>query len=142
MNDRKPTAQQRQIAIARAQGYCEYCRSQVTFSPDPFAAEHILPRVRGGSNHADNLAVSCQGCNQHKFTSTEAVDPISEEMVPLYHPRLQRWRDHFTWNADLTLMVGLTPTGRATIEKMYLNREGVVNLRHALKLLKRHPPPF
>jgi len=40
----------------------------------------------------------------------------------------------------LTLL-GLTPTGRATIAALRLNREGVINLRRALKLEGKHPPP-
>ncbi len=37
-------------------------------------------------------------------------------------------------------MVGLTSIGRATIEKLQLNREGVVNLRYALRSIGKHPP--
>ena len=50
-------------------------------------------------------------------------------MVPLYHPRQHRWPDHFAWNEDTTIVIGLTPTGRATVEALRLNRENVVNLR-------------
>ncbi len=38
------------------------------------------------------------------------------------------------------MMVGITPTGRATLEKLQLNREGVVNLRRVLRLADEHPP--
>jgi hypothetical protein len=61
-------------------------------------------------------------------------------MAPLYNPREQHWTDHFTWNHDYTLVLGLTPTGRATVEKLQLNRIGVVNLRPALHLIGEHPP--
>ncbi len=135
------TASIRRIVIRRARGCCEYCRSQVEFSPDPFAVEHIVPRAAGGGNEEDNLALSCQGCNNVKYTAMEALDPLSGEMVPLYHPRQHRWSDHFAWDAGFTLMVGLTPTGRATIERLELNREGVVNLRRVLRIVGRHPPP-
>jgi hypothetical protein len=37
-------------------------------------------------------------------------------------------------------MIGLTPTGRATIAAMDLNRFGVVNLRRLLLLINEHPP--
>lgn len=60
--------------------------------------------------------------------------------APLYHPRRHVWSDHFEWSEDFRHLLGRTPTGRATIETLYLNREGVVNLRRALRLLKRHPP--
>ncbi len=47
---------------------------------------------------------------------------------------------HFAWSADFSLIIGLTPTGRATVEALQLNREGVVNLRRALYALGEHPP--
>src|SRR5713101_5553306 len=124
----------------RAKGCCEYCRCQARFSPDPFSVEHITPRSRGGTSDLSNLALSYQGCNNRKYTSVEAIDPVTGETVPLYHPRQQPWIDHFTWNLDYTLILGLTPTGRATIEKLQLNRAGVINLRRVLRTFGEHPP--
>jgi hypothetical protein len=86
------------------------------------------------------LAWSCQGCNNRKYTSVEALDPVSGETAPLYHPRRQRWHEHFAWNENYTVVLGLTPTGRATVEKLQLNRAGVVNLRHVLHRIDAHPP--
>jgi len=102
--------------------------------------EHIIPRAAGGRSEADNLALACQGCNNHKYSKTEAPDSGSGEMVPLYHPRQHRWPDHFAWNEDTTIVIGLTPTGRATVEALRLNRENVVNLRWALRAVGKHPP--
>jgi len=48
----------KELVIARAGGWCEYCLSQLLFSPDPFSVEHILPLVKGGSDDPDNLALS------------------------------------------------------------------------------------
>lgn len=126
--------------MRRAQGYCEYCRSPMRYSPDPFAVEHIVPRVAGGGNEPSNLALSCQGCNNLKFVSIEAVDPVTGVMVPLFHPRQQRWSQHFLWSQDTTGVVGRTPIGRATVERLRLNREGVVNLRRVLATIGQHPP--
>jgi 5-methylcytosine-specific restriction endonuclease McrA len=112
----------------------------VAYSPDPFVIEHILPRSRGGSHRAGNLAFSCQGCNGYKYTATEAVDPVSGEVVPLYHPRRDRWKAHFAWNDTYTHIVGQTPTGRATVARLGLNRPHVVNLRHLLISIAEHPP--
>jgi 5-methylcytosine-specific restriction endonuclease McrA len=102
--------------------------------------EHITPRSRGGTSELSNLALSCQGCNNRKYLSVEAIDPVTGETVPLYHPRQQSWTDHFTWNPDYTLILGLTPTGRATIEKLQLNRVGIVSLRRVLCTFGEHPP--
>jgi hypothetical protein len=126
--------------MRRAQGYCEYCRSPMRYSPDPFAVEHIVPRVAGGGNEPSNLALSCQGCNNLKFVSIEAVDPVTGVLVPLFHPRQQRWSQHFLWSQDTTVVVGRTPIGRATVERLRLNREGVVNLRRVLATIGQHPP--
>ena len=87
-----------------------------------------------------NLALACQGCNNHKYTKTEASDPVSGAMAPLFHPRRQRWRDHFTWDNTYTVIIGLTPTGRATVETLQLNRAGLVNLRRVLYAMGEHPP--
>lgn len=58
----------------------------------------------------------------------------------LYHPRQHVWFDHFVWSTDYTLILGITPVGRATVEKLQLNRDGLVNLRAILAPLKLHPP--
>lgn len=88
----------------------------------------------------DNLALACQGCNNHKYIKTEGGDPVSGEMVPLYHPRRQLWHEHFAWNEDYTLIIGVTLCGRATVEALHLNREGIVNLRRVLYAMGEHPP--
>jgi hypothetical protein len=48
--------------------------------------------------------------------------------------------EHFTWSRDSTQMLGLTPTGRATIDRLQLKREGVVNLPGVLHSIALHPP--
>lgn len=140
MSERTVQSEQKDAVFERAAGCCEYCLSQVEFSPDPFAVEHIVPRVLGGSDHLENLALSCQGCNNHKFTSLQARDPYSGQFAPLYNPRLHHWNDHFAWRDDYARVVGLTPTGRATVVRLQINREGVVNLRKALRQTQNHPP--
>jgi hypothetical protein len=46
--------------------------------------------------------------------------------------------------ADLRRIVaeraGLTPTGRASIEALHLNRLGLLNLRRLLYTIGEHPP--
>ena len=139
MPERRVSARQRQAVVKRARGCCEYCHSQARFAMQPLSVEHIIPRQAGGETTLDNLALACQGCNGHKYVKTEEVDPASGELVSLFHPRRQRWRDHFAWNADFTLIIGLTPTERATVETLQLNREGLVNLRRVLCAMGEHP---
>jgi hypothetical protein len=61
-------------------------------------------------------------------------------VAPLYHPRQQVWSEHFAWSEDYSHVIRLTPTGRATVEMLHLNRQGVVNLRRVLFLVGLHPP--
>jgi hypothetical protein len=126
--------------IARARGRCEYCLSPVSHAVSSFAIEHIIPVEKGGPTTAENLALSCQGCNSQKYTKTEAIDPLTKQLIPLFHPRLQQWPEHFAWNQDCSLMIGLTQTGRATVAALHLNRPGVVNLRQLLYAAGKHPP--
>jgi hypothetical protein len=130
----------RREVIERASGCCEYCQSQVIFSPDPFCIEHVIPRSRGGLTAAQNLALSCQGCNGHKHNATEHEDPVTRQIARLFHPRLDQWSDHFAWEADFTFIEGVTPVGRATVEALHLNREWLINLRRVLHAMGEHPP--
>jgi hypothetical protein len=130
----------RSLVEERAGRCCEYCLSPLNFSPDSFSIEHIIPRAKGGSDHPDNLALACQGCNNHKFTATTAFDPITGQKVPLYHPRQDIWELHFRWDESFTHLVGISAIGRASIERMVLNRPGLVNLRRVLVAADEHPP--
>lgn len=142
MSRRKPTEKQKNAVKTRSVNVCEYCRSQVGFSPQPFAIEHIIPFILGGKTILSNLAYSCQGCNGHKFTHTTASDPTTRRIVPLYNPRKQNLNEHFIWNEDFTLIIGTTSTGRATVELLQMNREGCINLRKALFAFGEHPPIY
>lgn len=88
----------------------------------------------------DNLALSCLGCNSHKYTKTHAHDPETGRRVPLFHPRRQKWSRHFAWSDDFTHIIGRTATGRATVEALQLNRPELVNLRRILHGAGEHPP--
>ena len=140
MSKKRASTRQKQAVIERAHRCCEYCRSQMRYATQTFSIEHLFPEQLGGKTTLDNLALSCQGCNNHKFTKTTAVDPVSREIVPLYHPRKQRWHDHFAWTQNFTVVLGLTPTGRATVQALHLNREGLLNIRQLLFEKGVHPP--
>ncbi len=142
MPEARVTLKQRATVAERARNCCEYCRSQERYSPDSFSVEHIIPLAKEGISNLDNLAFSCQGCNNRKYISVEAVDPVTQANVSLYHPRQELWIAHFAWDKDCSLVIGLTPTGRATIQKLQLNRTGLVNLRRILFELREHPPDF
>jgi HNH endonuclease len=140
MADARISSQQRQEVRARARGYCEYCRSPVRFAMESFDVDHVVPRSRGGATETGNLALACPGCNAHKNNKATGLDPVSGEAVALFHPRRDRWRDHFVWTGEFTSVLGITPKGRATVETLSMNREGLVNLRRLLHANGEHPP--
>ena len=140
MPEPRLTSSLKALVAERARFCCEYCLSQLRYSPDPFSVEHVIPRTRGGTDDPDNLALACSGCNGRKYTHVAAVDPVTGEDAPLFNPRQHHWSDHFMWSEDFTELLGLTRTGRATVQKLVLNRPGVVNLRRTLADIARHPP--
>jgi HNH endonuclease len=136
---RKFSAADKESVSRRAAGICEYCQMPENFNTDTFEMEHITALANNGTNDLGNIAFSCSGCNGRKATQSTAVDPITLAEVALYHPRNDNWEDHFQWNDTFLMLVGISPTGRATIEALELNRVGCVNLRMALVAFGTHP---
>ena len=136
---RIPPSLRRRVAT-RAQHRCEYCRAPGAFSSGPFCVDHIEPSSRGGESHADNLALSCAGCNGYKLDYTSAPDPLTGRTVRLFHPRRDPWELHFLWSDDSLTLLPLSRIGRATISLLRMNRPELKNLRRALILLDEHPP--
>jgi len=134
-----PIGIRRQV-FERADGCCEYCMNQQGYSTAPFSIEHILPLSKGGNDEIENLALSCPACNAHKYTKISALDPVTRKIEPIYNPRIQIWDEHFLWDETLTHIFGLTPTGRATVKGLKMNRVESINLRMVLAAFDRHPP--
>ena len=130
----------RERIAEQAEHRCEYCLCPESHSLSTFAIEHILPEKGGGPDEESNLAYSCSGCNSFKGLATSTIDPQDGQLAPLYNPRRDIWGEHFHWSEDSTGLVGRTPTGRASIERLRLNRAGVVNLRALLQGIGLHPP--
>ncbi len=102
--------------------------------------DHIVPRSQHGTNILDDLALACMGCNGSKYNRMVAPDPLTGQTVNLFHPRRERWSDHFGWSEDYQEILALTPTGRATVASLDLNRATVKNLRRLLVYFETHPP--
>ncbi len=130
----------RQIILARAQNRCEYCKSSADITTETFSVEHTYPRSLGGGNTLDNLAWSCLGCNSFKGARINAIDPLTQQLASIFNPRQQIWEEHFSWSADYCEIIGKTPTGRASVQALKLNRKGVINLRRLLGQVGEHPP--
>ncbi len=108
---------------ARAEHRCEYCHAPEALANFPFFVDHIAPRVLAPelTSYPENLALACPPCNLHKADRTYATDPDSGTSVRLFHPRRDRWRDHFRWDEDGAILRGITPQARATIVALQLN---------------------
>jgi hypothetical protein len=117
-----PTAVQ-QAVRARAQGRCEYCHAPEWVCAVRFTFDHILPRVRGGGDTVDNVALACRRCNERRYTFTTGRDPVTRQEVALFHPVREVWAAHFAWTRDGQWIVGTTPTGRATVVRLDVNDE-------------------
>ena len=112
----------------RAGNRCEYCKLPQEDSPlAALHVEHILPRFHGGGDDLDNLALACIDCNLHKGTNLTGVDPQTNQVTELFHPRRQRWEDHFAWRGNY--VVGKTAVGRTTIRVLNMNSEDQLALR-------------
>jgi hypothetical protein len=114
----------------RAWHRCEYCRTPQEFSELRFHIEHIFPRQHGGSDSAENLALACPECNLQKGPNLTAIDPITQDVVRLFHPRRDRWLTHF----DLcgVNIAGQTSIGRATVQLLRMNQPDRIRVRHWL----------
>jgi len=124
----------------RARGLCEYCRIEESTTGHEFTLDHITPESRGGATTRENLAHACIGCNVRKSNRTHGPDPVSGDLAPLFSPRTQRWRDHFCWSFDTRLILGLTPTGRAAVGALSLNRQALLAYRMLMIKNDLHPP--
>jgi hypothetical protein len=124
--------EQREAVRERAGRRCEYCHlPDVLPQTLRFHLEHIKARRHAGASTMDNLAWSCQRCNERKGANLSAVDPDTSALVPLFHPRTDSWQQHFAW--DGPNVVGLTATGRATIWLLEINSEERLQWRSALR---------
>lgn len=119
---------------------CAYCRSAERLTVVTFELEPITPRAAGGETRLDNLCLACPSCNRHKATRQRAVDLETGEWVALFHPQQDSWHEHFVWAEGGTVLRGTTPTGRATVEALRLNREQLTRVRRLWVKLGEHPP--
>jgi hypothetical protein len=84
-----------------------------------------------------NLALACVSCSLRKGARRTAKDPQSGKQAPLFHPRDWRWTDHFRWIG--VRVEGISPTGRATVALLRMNREIAVAIRAEEVRMGRHP---
>ncbi len=121
----------RQLVRNRARNRCEYCQlSQLAAPYFTFHVEHIEARQHIVDDTPDNLALACPDCNRHKGPNLTTLDPISREIVGLFHPRQDAWEDHF--ESVAAIILGKTMVGDATIRLLQMNTEDRVEMRAEL----------
>jgi hypothetical protein len=130
----------RREVIERAGQCCEYCRLSQDDVFFAFEIDHVIAEKHGGPTHTENLCLSCPDCNAFKGSDIASVDwQQGEIVVALYHPRQQRWSDHFEVDLISGLIEGLTDAGRVTIFLLHLNEADRVMDRKLLIDINRYP---
>ncbi len=102
--------------------------------------DHIIPEALEGPTEEDNLWLACAQCNAHKNDRVAAFDIVTGQIVSLFDPRHQVWQDHFAWTHKGAQIIGLTATGRVTVETLQLNRVYLVEARQMWIAAGWHPP--
>jgi hypothetical protein len=126
----RPSRELERQVIQRADGRCEYCQLLERVSDLPFHVDHIIAEKHRGQTVLENLAWACFSCNMHKGPNVAGVDPVTDEVVRLFHPRQDAWSDHFRWQGSW--LHGLTEIGRTTIAVLEINDADAVLLRELL----------
>lgn len=127
----------RREVVLRARGCCEYCRrgqDDVLFT---FHIEHIISEKHGGKTDLSNLALSCPSCNAYKGTDIAGADPETGLPTFLFHPRQQRWEEHF--RLDDAVIQPLSAEGRVTVLLLRLNSLRHLAERRLLLRARRYP---
>jgi 5-methylcytosine-specific restriction endonuclease McrA len=83
------------LVIARAGNRCEYCALPQSGYAAPFNIDHVIASQHRHDDAPENLAWACPKCNQKKGPNLSGLDPATGSIVPLFHPRSDRWANHF-----------------------------------------------
>jgi hypothetical protein len=131
----------RHEVAARAHHRCEYClihEDDIAFRPH---VDHIVSRKHGGLSDIDNLAYACVICNRNKGSDIASIASIDGgrigEIVRLFHPRHDLWRDHF--QLEGCSIRPISKAGSATAELLKFNAPERLAERSLLQSLGSYP---
>ena len=79
--------------LVRDQYTCGYCGSL-----EATEADHVVPKVRGGSDDMDNLIASCRSCNARKYSRSVGVFLAQADTPPVFPSHLHT----ITLNSGIT----------------------------------------
>lgn len=115
----------------RAGNRCEYCRIHQRFYRTTFHVEHVVAKQHGGADDLSNLALSCHFCNWQKGPNLSGIDPQTQSLTRLFHPRNDLWEDHFGQRE--AVIRAKTTIGRTTVAVLAMNAPERVQLRTLLE---------
>jgi len=121
----------RRLVYERANGCCEYCLIPETAVFAPHEIDHVVAQKHDGPTGLENLALSCTLCNKHKGSDLASLDPETGELTRLFHPRRDRWADHF--RLEGARIVPLSGPGRVTTRLLQLNHPDRLTERALLR---------
>jgi hypothetical protein len=131
-------ARTRQLVRLRAGDIREYCRIPQMATPVmPFHVEHVIAKQHGGTDDPRGLALACDRCNAFKGPNLTSIDTDTNTLVPLFNPRLDDWNDHFLARGGV--LIGRTPTGRATVRLLQMKARRRVELREEWRTHRESP---
>lgn len=96
----------------------------------PHEVDHVIAEKHGGQTDEGNLALACMICNKYKGSDLASIDPSNGEIVRLYQPHRDLWREHFQLKEGEILP--LTSIGRVTVRLLQMNRSERVEERRLL----------
>lgn len=112
----------RRRVAAQADFLCEYCLLHESDTYFGCEVDHIISEKHGGPTQPDNLAYACLSCNRSKGSDIASLTPGTLALVRLFHPRRDRWHDHFLRDTtDGITLLPLTPIGEATARLLRFN---------------------
>ncbi|MGO9923580.1 MAG: HNH endonuclease [Isosphaeraceae bacterium] len=134
-----PIALRRQVR-EQAAGCCEYCLIPESMTWALHTIDHIIAEKHGGTTAADNLALACALCNSRKGSDCASVDERTGFIEPLFHPRRDRWSDHFQLAGGR--IEPRTAAGRATTRLLRFNDIDRVQERELLVAIGSIRPAY
>ena len=130
-------AELRRLVTERAQWTCEYCLLHEDDAFTPHQIDHVISRKHGGFSLLDNLALACVRCNAFKGSDIASFGLDGHVVVPLFHPRRQRWIEHF--EVQGALIQPFTDAGAATASLLRFNTAARIAERMLLIRSGRYP---
>jgi hypothetical protein len=85
----------------------------------------------------ENLAYACIVRNRYKGSDVASIDPPTGDAVPLFHPRRDRWVDHFRLDGEV--IEPISAKGRVTARLLRLNTPERLAERRWLQSLGAYP---